>query len=265
MDQILKVLGDIQPLLLLASLLIFWTIESFVPYFNTPKRMKHTGRNLVLLLSTLLINVISGSVFILAVSWANEHHFGILQWIPLPFVLQIILGMFALDFGSYVLHIITHKIPLLWRYHRVHHSDIHVDSTTGGRFHPFEIVMQNFWQAGFQILTGMPLASAIIYYTLFLPWLIAEHANVKFPHWFEKYASWLIVTPGWHKVHHSQFRPQTDSHYGDFFTIWDRLFGTYHKVNVDEIEYGIEQFRNEDELNLLKQMAMPFEKLDSQN
>lgn len=264
MEKILNTLNDVQPILMLSALALFYVTESFIPYFSRTSRIKHSSRNLFMNVLTIATNILLSTVFVGGIMWASQNRFGILNWLHIAGWPAIISGIFLLDLGSYCLHIITHKVPLLWRYHRVHHSDTELDSTSGFRFHPLEIIMQNLWQTGFLMLLGMPIASAILYYTFFLPWLVAEHSNIRFPQWFEKYASWLIVTPGWHKVHHSSYRPETDSHYADLFTIWDRLFGTHKEVNVDKINYGIEQFREEKDHTVVKQLLMPLEPLNTE-
>lgn len=135
-----------------------------------------------------------------------------------------------------------------------------MDSTSSLRLHPFELMLQLAVQAVLLPLLGVSIASFIFYFTLALPWFVLNHSNVKFPGWFERIGSLLMSTPDWHRVHHSSFQPQTDSHYGCLFSIWDRLFGTGGKVNVENIQFGLDKFRNPGEQTVWQLLKMPFKR-----
>lgn len=113
---------------------------------------------------------------------------------------------------------------------------------SGLRLHPFEFLFQSLTQV--LVLLGVSMTSFALCFTFALSWFLLNHSNLQFPAWFERYGSWLLVTPNWHRVHHSAHRPETDSHYGDVFTLWDRLFGTARQAEVEKMAFGLEDFRD---------------------
>jgi sterol desaturase/sphingolipid hydroxylase (fatty acid hydroxylase superfamily) len=115
-------------------------------------------------------------------------------------------------------------------------------------------------QAVFLPLLGVSIASYIFYFTLALPWFVLNHSNLKFPAWFERIGSLLMSTPDWHRVHHSSYQPETDSHYGCVFSVWDRMFGTVTKSDVERIQFGLDRFREPGEQTVWKLLTMPFRK-----
>jgi sterol desaturase/sphingolipid hydroxylase (fatty acid hydroxylase superfamily) len=146
--------------------------------------------------------------------------------------------------------------------HRVHHSDNLVDSTSSLRLHPIEVLFQVSWRTIAFALLGIPFASVVILFTIFLPLLFIQHANIRFPVWLEKPLSVIFVTSSWHKVHHSDEQRYTDSHYGNTFTFWDRIFGTYHKkVAIDQLKWGLSDLKNDRDQTVKSQLTLPFKKL----
>ena len=125
----------------------------------------------------------------------------------------------------------------------MHHSDPNLNAISSLRFHPGDVVLS---QCAFPCLwipvIGMSMAAMVIYGTAAILLLIPQHANVRFPDWFERYSRLVFVTPGWHEIHHADEAPLTNSHYGDVFTFWDRIFGTWHRVRPNEIHYGLKEF-----------------------
>lgn len=259
METLVETLNNIQPVIIFAMLMILWVIESFIPYLApSPNRKKHGLRNFVILLISFVFNGLSGLYIGEVVRFTTEHQLGLLNVIHLPFVVSFIAGMLMIDLWDYGYHILTHKVNLLWRYHRVHHSDTELDSTSSLRFHPLEIIMQSLsWTIMFPLL-GISAASFVVYFT-FLIWLIfLQHANIKLPDWIDKYGCYVFSTPGWHKMHHAAERRITDSHYGDVFTFWDRIFGTGGPIDVEHIQFGIEHFRDDTDQTVKNILLMPF-------
>jgi sterol desaturase/sphingolipid hydroxylase (fatty acid hydroxylase superfamily) len=140
----------------------------------------------------------------------------------------------------------------------VHHDDAELDATSGLRLHPFELMILMGVQAVVLPLLGVSLASSIFYTALALPWFLLNHSNMKFPNWFERWGSLLMSTPDWHRVHHSSYQPETDSHYGCLFSVWDRLFGTAQKAQVETIRFGLDRFRGPGEQTVWRLLKMPF-------
>jgi sterol desaturase/sphingolipid hydroxylase (fatty acid hydroxylase superfamily) len=168
--------------------------------------------------------------------WASDQGYGILNAIALPAWAEILIAFIALDFAMWVQHLATHKIPLLWRMHMVHHADRDLDVSTAIRFHPFEIMVSTLWKALCVVTLGVPA----LVFLAFEAWLGANalfnHSNVELPRWLDRAIRPFLVTPDLHLVHHSTAIGEQQSNYGFALTIWDRLFGTYK----DESAFGRE-------------------------
>ena len=231
-----------------------------MPYFeHGAGRRKQRWHNLGIVGIAFVLNGLLGTAVAGILMAAQEHQFGLLRLLlPDSSWLAITAGILFVDLNSYVFHRLYHRAPLLWRMHRVHHADTELDATSALRLHPFEFLFQVLTQVAVLPLLGVSMTSFVLYFTFALPWFLLNHSNVKFPGWFERYGSLLLVTPDWHRVHHSAHRPETDSHYGDVFTIWDRLFGTAGKAEVESLKFGLENFREENEQTVGGLLKMPF-------
>ena len=159
--------------------------------------------------------------------WADAHSIGALNIWALPFWAEVLVSFVLLDFAMWLQHLLTHKVPVLWRLHKVHHADPDMDVSTAIRFHPGEIVFSVLWKAGWVVLFGVS-APIIITFEL---WLAANaifnHGNVELPRGVDRFMRRFLVTPDMHLVHHSVLVPEQQSNYGFAMTLWDRLFGTY--------------------------------------
>ena len=259
MDNLVKTLNDLTPVIIIVFLALFITLEHYLPYFeHGSRRKKQRLRNLGIVGIAFLLNGLLGAGITGVIMSAEAAHFGLLQWTIPDSPLALVGGMLLIDLNSYAFHRLYHRIPFLWRIHRVHHADTELDSTSGLRLHPFEFLIQSLTQVTVLPLLGVPLASFVLYFTFALPWFLLNHSNIKFPAWFERYAAWILVTPNWHRVHHSNYQPETDSHYGDVFTFWDRMFGTSRQAKVEEMTFGLETFRENGEQSVGGLLKMPF-------
>jgi sterol desaturase/sphingolipid hydroxylase (fatty acid hydroxylase superfamily) len=168
--------------------------------------------------------------------WASEQGYGLLNAIALPLWAEILIAFIALDFAMWVQHLATHKVPLLWRMHMVHHADRDLDVSTAIRFHPFEIIVSTLWKALCVVVLGVPA----LVFLAFEAWLGANalfnHSNVELPRWLDRAVRPFLVTPDLHLVHHSTAVGEQQSNYGFALTLWDRLFRTY----MDESAFGRE-------------------------
>jgi sterol desaturase/sphingolipid hydroxylase (fatty acid hydroxylase superfamily) len=162
-----------------------------------------------------------------AANWAGQAGFGLFNQLDWPFWAEMLSAFILLDFAMWLQHLATHKIPTLWRMHKVHHADRDLDVTTAIRFHPFEIIVSTLWKAMCVALLGIP---ALIFLA-FEAWLGANalfnHSNVNLPRWLDRTVRPFLVTPDMHLVHHSIAIGEQQSNYGFALTIWDRMFGTY--------------------------------------
>lgn len=262
MEDLAVTLGNIQPIIIFSMLISLWVIESFIPYFApSPGRKKMRRRNLVMVLISFSVNALAGLYVNEVIQFTARHQFGLLNLLNLPFAVSLTAGMLLIDMWDYGFHLLQHRIPLFWRFHRVHHSDTELDASSSLRFHPFDIILQTFGWTFMFILLGISGLSFMIYFTFYILLIFFQHANIKIPHFIDYYGSYVFSTPGWHKMHHAAERPLTDSHYGDVFTFWDRIFKTGGPVDVEHIQFGIEYFRHDDDQSVKNMLLMPFKPL----
>lgn len=261
--DIATTLSNLQPVIIVGMVIVMLGVENIWPYFSkSAKTKRREGRNFLLALISFIINGGVGLLVLSVLQFVSVHKLGLLNWVPLHATLSIIAGVILLDFGDYVGHVLAHKVPLFWRSHRVHHSDLYLSTSSSLRFHPFDVMYSQVLAYSIAIVIfGVSPLSYIVYGTMGMPLLIAQHSNVKFPVWFEKYGSYIFATPGWHRVHHAADQKFTDSHYSDLFSIWDRLFGTWHKVDPKTLEYGLHEFKEENKQTVGYLLSVPFKNI----
>jgi sterol desaturase/sphingolipid hydroxylase (fatty acid hydroxylase superfamily) len=180
--------------------------------------------------------------------FATKQHVGLLHLVPLPEWLLIALAVILLDCVIYWQHRLFHKLPLLWRIHKVHHADPHLDASTGLRFHPIEIGLSLLIKALAILLLGVPAAAILLFEIILNASAIFNHSNIKLPDWLEWPLRKLIVTQAMHRIHHSQVVQETNSNYGFCLSIWDRLFGSYRpnaKAGDDGLVLGLDEYHSE--------------------
>ncbi len=174
-------------------------------------------------------------------AWA--HGWGLMNKVELPYGIAILITILVFDFAIWAQHLITHKIPILWRFHRVHHSDRDIDVTTAIRFHPVEIAFSMLLKIGLVYLIGPPAVGIILFEIILNGTAMFNHANMKLPLGLDRLVRMVLVTPDMHRVHHSDIRAEHDSNYGFALSIWDRMFRTYVAQpgkGHDEMTIGLE-------------------------
>jgi sterol desaturase/sphingolipid hydroxylase (fatty acid hydroxylase superfamily) len=259
MPKDLDALNNMIPLVAFGSLAVIATLELWIPYFkHGPNRRRQRWRNIGLIIIGFLVNGVMGAAITFPIVWSETNNFGLLHRLMAQTPPAIVIGVLLLDLLAYVQHVTFHKVPALWRFHRVHHADAELDATSGLRIHPFELIVLLSWQAGGSALLGISMASTILYTVIALPWFFLNHSNMEFPSWFERAGRLVMATPNWHRVHHSSFQLETDSHYGCLFSIWDRLFGTTREAQVESIRFGLEKFRGPHDQTIWRLLKMPF-------
>ena len=245
-------------LLLVIVCAVLWSIESVAPLYRfgegrMRRALPNIGLTVLLVLTNLLLSFLAAS----AAAFAETHRLGVLFPAQLPVWMNVVIGVAALDFFAYVAHVLMHKIPLGWRFHRVHHSDEAVDVTTAFRQHPGESLWRIVWQLPAIVLFGLPLWIVAIYLAISAANAQLEHANIRLRPRLDRVLRLLFVTPDMHKAHHSRLQPETDSNYANIFSIWDRLFGTYtREVDFATLRYGLDD--SEDRATFLGLLRMPF-------
>ncbi|WP_350291085.1 sterol desaturase family protein [uncultured Croceitalea sp.] len=253
-----------RSLILVGGITFFWILEGIVPMFSVKyKKWRHALPNLFFTLTTIIVNFPLAFLLLKTSDWTIENKFGIINWLPeMPLWLYVLLGLMLLDLiGAYTAHLVEHKVKPLWMVHLVHHSDHNVDTTTANRHHPLESLIRYTFTLIGVFIVGAPIGIIMLYQSISVVLSQFNHANIRLPRKIDNALSWVIVSPDMHKVHHHFVLPYTDSNYGNIFSIWDRLFGTYMKLDPDKITYGVDTFPDEKEnssiMGLLKQ---PFHK-----
>jgi sterol desaturase/sphingolipid hydroxylase (fatty acid hydroxylase superfamily) len=253
-----------RSLILVSGITIFWLIENTFPLFNfNYKKWHHAGINIFLTLTTVIINFLLAFILIKSANWTIENNFGILQWLPpIPMWLYALTGLLLLDlFGAYLVHYIEHRTKFLWRFHLIHHTDTWIDTTTANRHHPGESLIRFAFTTMGVLIAGSPMWMVFLYQTLSLIATQFNHANISIPKKWDTVLSYFIVSPDMHKVHHHYKLPYTDSNYGNIFSVWDRLFGTFMTLPKEDIIYGVDTHMKAEEHNQLKNLLkIPFQK-----
>jgi len=252
MEQIITYFESIpaahRSIILVGGIIFFWILEGIVPLYNgSYSKWKHSIPNFFFTLTTIIINFPLAFLLLRTSDWAVVNNFGIINWLPeIPLWAYVFLGVALLDLiGAYFAHLVEHRVKLLWMVHLVHHTDHNVDTTTANRHHPLESLIRYIFTLAGVFVVGAPVGIIMLYQSLSVILSQFNHANIKLPKCVDKAISWLIISPDMHKVHHHYVLPYTDSNYGNIFSWWDRLFGTYMHLDRDKIVYGVDTFPDE--------------------
>ena len=252
-----------RSILLVGGLASFWLIESAVPLFRFQyKKWRHALPNLFFTLTTVIINFALAFLLLQTSDWVTATKFGLLHWLPEHALwVDIVLGLLLLDLiGAYTAHYVEHRVKPLWMVHLVHHSDHKVDTTTANRHHPLESVIRFGFTLLGVFLVGAPIGLVMLYQSCSLVFSQFNHANIKLPKSVDRWLSYVIVSPDMHKIHHHYRLPYTDANYGNIFSIWDRLFGTYMDFEREQLVYGVDVFPDEQKNTQIKELLkQPFQ------
>jgi len=211
--------------------------------------------------NTLFIRAILASGAIGAAVLAGEAEVGLFHQVDWPLWVEVIIAVVVLDLVVYVQHVLMHAIPILWRLHMVHHSDVDIDVTTGVRFHPLEITLSMFIKIGAVILLGATPMAVLMFEVLLNATSMFNHSNVHIPVNVDRILRWIVVTPDMHRIHHSIIPRETNRNFGFNLPWWDRVLGTYLRdpdKGHERMTIGLEQYRDPIRLTWLKLMALPF-------
>ena len=212
----------------LIALLAWETAQPFFALFAQPAaRVRHGVLNLALgALNILVVALGFGAAWLAVTQWAAAQRFGLLPWLGLDAVPRAALAVLLLDAWTYAWHRLNHRVPLLWRFHRLHHADRAMDVTTASRFHTGEIVLSSLLRVPVLALIGCRIDELALYEVLLFSVVQFHHANIALPDRLDHALRLVIVTPSLHKVHHSVVRAECDSNYASLFSWWDGVFGS---------------------------------------
>lgn len=270
MDAFIAYFSDMPTLhrsgLLVGGLTLFLLIENAAPLFSlkTYSRVKHTGLNIFFTLTTVIVNLIMASILVWAADWVVANDFGVMQWMSgMPFILTAIVGLMLMDLlGAWLVHFIEHKVTWMWKFHVVHHTDQHVDTTTANRHHPGESVIRFVFTTAAVFIVGAPIWMIFVYQSLSLVMTQFNHSNVAMPKWLDDALVLVFCTPNMHRVHHHYRQPYSDTNYGNIFSFWDKIFQTYVVVDNKKLVYGVDTHMDKTEVDsvgyLLKIPFLPY-------
>ncbi|WP_407644867.1 sterol desaturase family protein [Candidatus Thiothrix anitrata] len=215
----------------------------------------------VIALGTLLTRLVVPAGAVGLAVFVESQGWGLLQVVNLPLWLTVLIAIVVLDFTIWAQHVMFHAIPTLWRLHRMHHADLDIDVTTGLRFHPLEILLSFGIKATVIVALGVPAVAVLLFEIILSSLAMFNHSNVRMPLAVDRVLRLLIVTPDFHRVHHSWYPHETNSNFGFNLSIWDRMMGTYRAQpddGHDGMTIGINQFRDPKWERLDKMLIQPF-------
>ncbi len=235
---------------------------------GVPRRPRTLGRsqrwpaNLgIVVLNTVTARLVLPLPPVAVALWAADSSIGLFNIINVPAFAAIVVCVVLLDFAIYLQHIVFHKVPILWRLHRMHHADTEIDVTTGIRFHPIEIILSLIIKMALIMVLGAPAVAVIIFEIVLNATSMFNHANFRLPLGADRLLRLFIVTPDMHRVHHSWHRDETDSNFGFSLSVWDRLCGTYRaqpRDGHDDMTIGLHEFRRGSDRGLWGLITIPF-------
>jgi len=248
--------------LFLGLFVLFASAQAIKPRRQLVQGYRRWPGNLaIVLIYSLLVRLLLPAGAVGAALWAEEAALGLFNFVALPSALEIIMAVLALDLVIYWQHRLFHKVPLLWRLHRVHHADRDIDITTGLRFHPLEILISMLIKMAAVAAIGADVSAVILFEVILNGMAMFNHANLKLPIKLDQRIRLLLVTPDVHRVHHSTIRHETDSNFGFNLSLWDRLFNTWveqpqHGHNAMNI--GLKELQHAPTERLLFMLNLPF-------
>lgn len=251
----------------IGALVLFCGLEYLFPkkHRQLPRAKRWLTHFGLTLIDTLAVRLLGPIVALAVAGWASIQGIGLFNLIDWPLWLEIILAFIIFDFAIYLQHVATHKIPILWRLHKVHHSDRDLDASSALRFHPIEIMLSMVYKCALVLLIGPAVLAVLIFEICLNASAIFNHANLALPLWLDKFMRALIVTPDMHRVHHSVIADETDRNYGFNFSFWDRIFRTYKaqpKAGHEDMIIGLSEYQSAAPANLIWSLKLPFAKPD---
>lgn len=246
--------------LILVAMAVIAVIEVAIPLHARGQwNRRHFRSNLTLTLITFATNIIGNAPLVAMLAWLDASGRGLLSLASLPALPTAVIGIALLDLGTYLTHVTLHRVPLLWRFHRVHHSDPALDVTTTVRQHPGETLVRHGFLSLFAIGVGVSPVTLAIYRALSALNALFEHANIRLPLRLDNLLALVVVSPNMHKVHHSRTDTLTNTNYGNILSMFDRLFATFTPAERGiDIVYGLDGLDDAATQTTLGLLALPF-------
>ena len=264
MDNLIEIESSIRlgAFLSIFAVMALWEILAPRRELSIAKGRRWLNNLGLVVVNTLVIRFIFPAAAVGTALWAESNSIGLIHWFEVGQLWWVVLAsVVLLDLFIWYQHMLFHKIPILWRLHRVHHADLDFDLTTGLRFHPIEVLLSMFIKAALILLFGFPAIAVLLFEIILNGCAMITHSNVRLPNRLDGVIRRLFVTPDMHRVHHSWRMEEANSNYGFNLAIWDKLFGTYKADSVDGqlgITFGISRTPNPRAVPLGKLLTLPF-------
>ena len=241
--------------------MVLWELLAPKRALRESKAVRWSANLGIVAINTVLIRFLAPAGAVGLALVAEARGWGLLNNIAAPDVLAFVGALVALDLAIYLQHVLFHAVPALWRLHRMHHSDLDFDTTTGFCFHPIEIALSMGIKMGVLAALGPPPVAVVAFEVVLNATSLFNHGNVRLPGTLDRALRWVVVTPDMHRVHHSHIPSETNSNFGFNLPWWDRLFGTYRDQPRDGhqgMTIGLHMFRDTAELHLHRLLVQPF-------
>ena len=243
------------------GIIFFLILELLIPYRSSSvSKPKRWINNLALtLFNSIVINLVFAAAIVGTATYAQTHKLGVLNMVQAPVWIKILFTVVFMDFILYVWHFLNHEMPLLWRFHRLHHSDLNMDVSTATRFHIGELAISAIIKISLIFFLGASPVGVLLFESAVVLCAQFHHSSLQVPKWFETVFWVFFVPPSMHRIHHSVIIKERDTNYGTIFSLWDRFLGTL-LVDVDQtrIHIGVGAYRKPEKLNFHQLLAMPF-------
>jgi len=251
------------PVIAAGVLALLWIGEAMVPMFvGRSHRAAHAARNLALAaLNAVVLAVVFAGAMLAAGEWARQENIGLLRIVELPAWIHWALALVLIDLWQYGWHVMNHKVPVLWRFHAVHHSDAQLDASSGVRFHVGEVALSGLARLAVLPAIGATVEHLVLYELIVTPIVLFHHSNLRVPRRLDRVLRLVIVTPWMHWVHHSRLQPETDSNFSSGLSLWDRLFRTFRvRDDPSAINIGLDGYDQHRSGTMVGMLASPLRK-----
>lgn len=229
----------LQPLAVGFIFLLTYLVEYLFPQRKELLKTSHDLKNVMVGLINLLFSFVSGYYLQMKIVYTAANDFGMIPFAKISKVISIVLQILCIDLFVYWWHRVNHRIPILWRFHKFHHEDENMNTTTAVRFHTIELFFSVIAKAIFLSLIGATVTGLIAYGILFFPVVLLVHSNIRINEKADLLLRKLIISPLMHRIHHSNIIVETNSNYGSVFPFWDRIFKSYRKKPISAIKFGL--------------------------
>ena len=247
------------------ALILFSCLEALFP--RRARDLPRQGRWLthlgITVIDSLVVRILGPLTAIAVAIWASGHGIGLFNLTPWPLWVEVALAFILLDCAIYWQHVISHRVPFFWRFHKVHHTDRDLDASSAVRFHPVEILLSMLYKCGIVLIIGPAALAVLIFEIVLNASAIFNHANLKLPLGADKVLRLFIVTPDMHRVHHSVIERETNRNFGFNLSVWDRLFRSYKaqpEAGHDGMTIGLSEHQSSAPSQLFWSLKLPFAK-----